>query len=131
MVYALCFALFVIGLYCALTKKNIVKIVIGITIMEYAVNLFLVLLGYRKDGVAPIVEEARFGSLALALLTPPPIPPDFIEVLVDLTRMVVDSGGSVGIGASHDSASARTYRYCPAPHQRAISTAFRSTPTPH
>jgi multicomponent Na+:H+ antiporter subunit C len=58
MVYALCFALFVIGLYCALTKKNIVKIVIGLTIMEYAVNLFLVLLGYRKDGVAPIVEEA-------------------------------------------------------------------------
>ena len=58
MVYALCFALFVIGLYCALTKKNIVKIVIGLTIMEYAVNLFLVLLGYRKDGVAPIVGKA-------------------------------------------------------------------------
>jgi multicomponent Na+:H+ antiporter subunit C len=57
MVYALCFALFVIGLYCALTKKNIVKIVIGLTIMEYAVNLFLVLLGYRKDGVAPIVDR--------------------------------------------------------------------------
>jgi multicomponent Na+:H+ antiporter subunit C len=57
MVYALCFALFVIGLYCALTKKNIVKIVIGLTIMEYAVNLFLVLLGYRKDGVAPIVDS--------------------------------------------------------------------------
>ncbi len=57
MVYALCFALFVIGLYCALTKKNIVKIVIGLTIMEYAVNLFLILLGYRKDGVAPIVGE--------------------------------------------------------------------------
>ena len=57
MVYALCFALFVIGLYCALTKKNIVKIVIGLTIMEYAVNLFLVLLGYRKDGAAPIVAE--------------------------------------------------------------------------
>jgi multicomponent Na+:H+ antiporter subunit C len=56
MVYALCFALFVIGLYCALTKKNIVKIVIGLTIMEYAVNLFLVLLGYRKDGAAPIVD---------------------------------------------------------------------------
>ncbi|UCF96970.1 MAG: NADH-quinone oxidoreductase subunit K [Spirochaetaceae bacterium] len=57
MVYALCFALFVIGLYCALTKKNIVKIVIGLTIMEYAVNLFLVLLGYRKDGAAPIVDR--------------------------------------------------------------------------
>ena len=41
MVYALCFALFVVGLYCALTKKNIVKIVIGLVIMESAVNLFL------------------------------------------------------------------------------------------
>jgi len=58
MVYALCFALFVIGLYCALTKKNIVKIVIGLTIMEYAVNLFLVLLGYRKGGTAPIVDRS-------------------------------------------------------------------------
>jgi multicomponent Na+:H+ antiporter subunit C len=46
-----------IGLYCALTKKNVVKIVIGLTIMEYSANLFLILLGYRKDGVAPIVEE--------------------------------------------------------------------------
>ncbi len=53
----MCFVLFIIGLYCALTKKNIVKIVIGLIIMEYAVNLFLVLLGYRKDGVAPIVEK--------------------------------------------------------------------------
>jgi len=57
MVYALCFVLFVVGLYCALTKRNIVKIVIGLTIMEYAVNLFLVLLGYRSDGVAPIVDR--------------------------------------------------------------------------
>lgn len=57
MIYSLCFVLFIIGLYCALTKKNIVKIVIGLIIMEYAVNLFLVLLGYRKDGVAPIVEK--------------------------------------------------------------------------
>jgi multicomponent Na+:H+ antiporter subunit C len=40
-----------------LTKKNIVKIVIGLVIMEYAVNLFLVLLGYRKDGVAPIMDK--------------------------------------------------------------------------
>ncbi len=57
MIYSLCFVLFIIGLYCALTKKNIVKIVIGLVIMESAVNLFLVMLGYRKDGVAPIVEK--------------------------------------------------------------------------
>ena len=57
MVYALCFVLFVVGLYCALTKKNVVKIVIGLVIMEYGVNLFLVLLGYRREGIAPILDE--------------------------------------------------------------------------
>lgn len=55
MPYALCFLLFVIGLYCAVIKKNMVKIVIGIMVMEYAVNLFLIMLGYRIGGKAPIV----------------------------------------------------------------------------
>ena len=57
MVFALCFVVFVIGLYCVLTKKNIIKIVIGLSIMEYSVNLFLILLGYKNKGVAPIVER--------------------------------------------------------------------------
>ena len=57
MLYALCFLLFTIGLYCVLVKKNMVKIVIGILIMEYAVNLFLIMLGYRFGGKAPIVGK--------------------------------------------------------------------------
>jgi multicomponent Na+:H+ antiporter subunit C len=46
-----------IGLYCAVVKKNMIKIVIGIMIMEYAVNLFLIMLGFRTGGRAPIVGE--------------------------------------------------------------------------
>jgi len=57
MPYALCFLLFVIGLYCAVVKKNMIKIVIGIMVMEYAVNLFLIMLGYRIGGKAPIIVE--------------------------------------------------------------------------
>ena len=57
MVFILCFALFLIGLYCAVVKKNIVKIVIGLAIMEASVNLFLILLGYKKDGIAPIIDK--------------------------------------------------------------------------
>ncbi len=86
MVYALCFVLFVIGLYCALTKKNIVKIVIGLTIMEYAVNLFLVLLGYRKDGVAPIVEKGA-GPLEFLARSVDPLP----QALV-VTSIVIGLG---------------------------------------
>jgi multicomponent Na+:H+ antiporter subunit C len=46
--------LFSIGLFCVVRKRNIIKIIIGIGIMEYAVNLFLILVGYRREGRAPI-----------------------------------------------------------------------------
>ncbi|MBU1726751.1 MAG: sodium:proton antiporter [Candidatus Omnitrophica bacterium] len=56
-IYMLCFVLFCIGLYGVLRKRNIIKIIIGIGIMEYAVNLFLIVLGYRVRGRAPIFSS--------------------------------------------------------------------------
>ncbi len=53
-VYFLCLVLFCVGLYCVLRKRNLIKIIIGIAIIEYAVNLFFVLVGYRMNGRAPI-----------------------------------------------------------------------------
>ncbi len=53
-IYLLCLVLFSIGLFCVVRKRNIVKIIIGIGIMEYAVNLLFVLIGYRERGRSPI-----------------------------------------------------------------------------
>jgi multisubunit Na+/H+ antiporter MnhC subunit len=53
-VYFLCLILFAVGLYGVLRKRNIIKIIVGLMIAEYAVNLFFVLVGYRIDGRAPI-----------------------------------------------------------------------------
>lgn len=55
--YTLCLILFCIGIYCILRKRNIIKIVIGLGIIEYAVNLFFVLIGYRVHGRAPILAK--------------------------------------------------------------------------
>lgn len=57
MVYLLCLILFCIGLYCILRKRNIIKIIVGIIIAEYAVNLFFILTAYRVQGRAPILSE--------------------------------------------------------------------------
>ncbi|MEK6732273.1 MAG: sodium:proton antiporter [Candidatus Omnitrophota bacterium] len=57
MLYFLCLVLFCVGLYGVLRKRNLVKIIIGLGIMEYAMNLFFVLLGYRFNGRAPIVAK--------------------------------------------------------------------------
>ena len=43
-----------IGLYTVAFKRNLVKIAMGITIIQSGVNLFLITLGYREDGLAPI-----------------------------------------------------------------------------
>ncbi|MFA5085393.1 MAG: sodium:proton antiporter [Candidatus Omnitrophota bacterium] len=53
-IYILCLILFSVGLYCVLRKRNLIKIIIGIGIMEYAANLFFILIGYRQEGRAPI-----------------------------------------------------------------------------
>jgi multicomponent Na+:H+ antiporter subunit C len=55
--YFLCFVLFAVGLYCILVKRNLVKIIIGLGIMEYAVNLFFILLGYKHGGIFPILSK--------------------------------------------------------------------------
>src|SRR4030042_1531686 len=46
-----------------LFKRNLIKIVIGITIIESGVNLFLITLGYREGGVAPIYTSLPSGTL--------------------------------------------------------------------
>ena len=55
-VYLLCFVLFLVGLYGVITRRNLIKIVISLTIMEFSTFLFFALIGYIDAGVAPIVD---------------------------------------------------------------------------
>lgn len=57
-VYILCFILFLTGLYGVFTRRNLIKIVISLSIIEFSTFLFLALIGYREGGVAPIVDPA-------------------------------------------------------------------------
>lgn len=59
MIYFLCFLLFCIGLYCIIVKRNMIKIIIGMGIIDYATFLFLVLVGYRMDGRSPIYSKTQ------------------------------------------------------------------------
>jgi len=57
--------LVVLGLYTFLFKRNLIKLVIGISLIETGVNLFLVALGYRTAGIAPIYTLAPAGRMVL------------------------------------------------------------------
>jgi multicomponent Na+:H+ antiporter subunit C len=80
--YVLCFVLFLVGLYGIMTKRDLVKIILSSGIMGYACNLMLVLFGYRRGAVYPILEK---GKEAAAMVDPLP------QALV-LTSIVIELG---------------------------------------
>ena len=48
--------LILIGLYAALTKKNLIKIIIGLSIMDTGINMLIISLGFVKGKTAPIIS---------------------------------------------------------------------------
>ena len=77
MTYCLCLTLFMVGVFCILRKRSLIKIIIGIGIMEYSVNLFFVLAGYRSGGRAPI-----FASDQVIQPMVDPLPQAFVSVSI-------------------------------------------------
>jgi len=49
--------LFCLGIYTIITKKNLMKIVMGFTIVESSLILLLILTSYKPDGTAPILDK--------------------------------------------------------------------------
>ncbi len=74
MPYLLCTILFCIGIYGILAKRNIIKIILGIVIAEYAVNLFLILVAYKAGGRAPIFDTLENGQLIQPSAMVDPLP---------------------------------------------------------
>ena len=85
-IYLMCFFLFLMGLYCLIAKKHLIKKIIGLVILEYAVNLFLILIGYREGGIPPILFE-NMDRLAFSQQSVDPLP----QALV-LTSIVIGLG---------------------------------------
>ncbi|MGQ9778851.1 MAG: sodium:proton antiporter [Bacillota bacterium] len=84
--YFMCFVLFAVGLYGVLAKRDLVKIIIGLTIMGYGVNLFLVLIGYRRGGLFPILEKGR---AATAMVDPLPQAMVLTAIVVELAVLAL------------------------------------------
>ena len=85
--YFLCMVLFVIGMYAIVAKKNLIKIVVGLLILEYSVNLFLVLLCYRKGGRPPILLAENKDMVGFIKGSVDPLPQALI-----LTSIVIGLG---------------------------------------
>ena len=65
---AFAFTLYIIGLYCLATKRNMIRLVLGIEILINAANLnFIALSAYRTPGfVDPLAHSIVMISIAIA-----------------------------------------------------------------
>ena len=86
MIYGLCFVLLAVGIYGALAKRDVIKVVMALVIMEHAVHLLLLLFGYRDGGQPPILQAGDdVGAFAASSVDPLP------QALV-LTSLVIGLG---------------------------------------
>ncbi len=83
-IYGSAVLLMLIGLYGALTKKSLIKIVLGLSILDSGVHLLMIAIGYLKDGTAPIFSQGNEDKMNIMV---DPIP----QALV-LTAIVIGFG---------------------------------------
>jgi multicomponent Na+:H+ antiporter subunit C len=76
--------LILVGVYGLLTQKNAIKLIIALNIFEIGLNVFIVSIGFVKDGLAPILTSNANSS---SLLYVDPLP----HALV-LTSIVIGVG---------------------------------------
>ncbi len=53
--YTVAMLMITLGLYCLLFKRNIVKLIIGLSVMTDGIHMLLISIGYKAGGIAPIV----------------------------------------------------------------------------
>lgn len=64
-------ALFCTGLWAVLTRRNLIKIVMGLSLMESSTYLLLVSMAYRKGGTAPVLLDPPKGRSVDSLVGGP------------------------------------------------------------
>ena len=92
--YLWAMVLLAIGIYAIVGKKNLIKIIVGVIIMEYAVNLFLVLVGYRSGGRAPIItkqvsEDPQLSEFVKTAVDPLPQALVLTSIVIGLATLVL------------------------------------------
>lgn len=65
---------FMIGLYGVMSKNNLIKKIMGLTIMNGSIVLFFISIGYREAGLAPILEKGTTGGDIPTIILVDPVP---------------------------------------------------------
>lgn len=90
-VYLLCLILFLVGLYAVVIKRNLIKIIVGIMVMEYSISLFLVLAGYKSGAGFPVISPGNIteGTKAVNVVDPVSHAVIMTVIMIGLMSLIV------------------------------------------
>jgi multicomponent Na+:H+ antiporter subunit C len=80
------FALLLIGMWGMLTQKNIIRMIIGFSLIDTGVHMVMVSIGYLSGGTAPIINAAVDRATALQDVVDP------VPSALVLTAIVIGLG---------------------------------------
>lgn len=89
-----------------LSKKNLIKMVMAVHVMGSAVNIFLISLGYKDGGVAPIFTNAP----GLAMVLPTPQALTLTSIVIDIAVVSLMLSFAVSIYAHYGTLDTRKTR---------------------
>ncbi len=99
--YLLSFLLVLLGIYCVLSYRDLVKIICGFSISGYGVNLFFVQIGYVHGGgppVPPLQDVVVDPLLQAFVLTAIVIEFGLMMLMLSLAMRIYEKTGDMDIG---------------------------------
>lgn len=87
--YIMAMGLVMIGVYALLAKENLIKKIMGLAIFSNGIHLFLISLGYRAYGVAPILQGIDFHRFVATAVDPLPQALVLTSIVINLSVTAV------------------------------------------
>jgi multicomponent Na+:H+ antiporter subunit C len=88
-VYLVSMLAVMLGIYAVAFKDNLIKKVLGLSIISNGIHLFLISLGYRTNGGIPILKDMDIASFAQTAVDPLPQAFVLTSIVINLSVTAV------------------------------------------
>ncbi len=85
----------IIGVSCVVVKKNLIKKIIGLSILTNSVHLLLISIGFRPQGIAPIITRSNQIIFASRAVDPLPQALVLTSIVIQLSVTALALGITV------------------------------------
>ena len=102
-------ALILLGLYGIMTRYHLIRVLLGIGLLDNGVNLFLVTVGFRPEAAAPILtgEAGGAGLSTMAMVDPLPQALVLTSIVIGVGVLALGLALAVRVRAAHGTLDTR------------------------